>query len=45
MFRSMILLVLEFGYDLPEGTWHRVGHSTKGDPMHEIWSRRSDLGI
>ena len=36
---------LEFEYDLSDGSWHHIGHSTKGDPMHEIWSRRSDLGI
>lgn len=36
---------LEFQYDIREGVWHHVGKSTKGEPMHELWSRRKDLGI
>ncbi|NNK88516.1 MAG: membrane or secreted protein, partial [Flavobacteriaceae bacterium] len=31
---------LEFDYELIEGNWHHKGFSSKGDPMHEIWSRR-----
>ncbi len=36
---------LEFRYELIEGAWHHVGKSTAGEPMHEVWSRRGDLGI
>ena len=36
---------LEFAYDFVEGAWHHVGKSTAGEPMHEIWARRKDLGI
>lgn len=36
---------LKFEYDLPEGVWHHQGKSTAGDPMHEIWERRDNLGI
>ena len=31
---------LEFDFDLKEGKWHHKGFSSKGDPMHEVWSRR-----
>lgn len=36
---------LEFEYGLVDGTWHHIGKSTAGEPMHEVWSRRRDLGI
>jgi hypothetical protein len=36
---------LKFQYELPEGVWHHQGKSTAGDPMHEIWERRDNLGI
>lgn len=31
---------LKFDYDLVDGNWHHTGLSSKGDPIHEIWSRR-----
>ena len=31
---------LEFDFELKDGNWHHKGFSSKGDPMHEIWSRR-----
>ncbi|MBT8269316.1 MAG: membrane or secreted protein [Flavobacteriaceae bacterium] len=31
---------LEFDFELIDGNWHHKGFSSKGDPMHEIWSRR-----
>lgn len=31
---------LEFNYELVGGVWHHKGFSSKGDPMHEIWSVR-----
>lgn len=36
---------LGFQYELIDGVWHHVGKSTAGDPMHEVWNRRKDLGI
>lgn len=36
---------LEFQYQLVDGAWHHIGKSTAGEPMHELWSRRKDLGI
>ena len=31
---------LEFDYNLTDGKWHHSGLSSKGDPIHEIWSIR-----
>lgn len=31
---------LEFTYDKKNGDWHHMGKSSKGDPLHEIWSPR-----
>lgn len=31
---------LEFNYEIVDGNWHHSGFSSKGDPMHEIWSMR-----
>ena len=36
---------LEFQYDLVDGVWNHIGKSTAGEPMHEIWDRRTKLGI
>ena len=33
-------LNLEFNYEIIDGKWHHSGFSSKGDPMHEIWSVR-----
>lgn len=32
---------LKFDYELIDGKWHHKGFSSKGDPMHEIWSIRT----
>lgn len=37
---SRVGISLEFDYELKDGNWHHKGFSSKGDPMHEIWSRR-----
>ena len=37
---SRVGMSLEFEYELIDGNWHHQGFSSKGDPMHEIWSRR-----
>lgn len=31
---------LKFNYELIDGNWHHSGLSSKGDPIHEIWSVR-----
>lgn len=36
---------LPFGYSLHDGAWHHEGKSTKGDPMYEVWEKRTKLGI
>lgn len=33
-------LSLEFEFELIDGKWNHKGFSSKGDPMHEIWSVR-----
>ena len=33
-------LSLQFNYELTDGQWHHSGLSSKGDPIHEIWSVR-----
>lgn len=36
---------LPFSFELKEGKWHHSGKSSKGDPIYEIWSTRTSLGI
>ena len=31
---------LQFNYEIVDGNWHHSGLSSKGDPIHEIWSLR-----
>ena len=37
---SRVGAVLPFNYELKGTDWHHQGFSSKGDPMHEIWSKR-----
>ncbi len=37
---SRVGAVLPFEYSLKGSDWHHQGFSSKGDPMHEIWSLR-----
>ncbi|TVZ59517.1 hypothetical protein NA63_2052 [Flavobacteriaceae bacterium MAR_2010_105] len=37
---SKVGLSLQFDYDLIDGKWHHKGFSSKGEPLHEIWSVR-----
>lgn len=37
---SRVGAVLPFDYSLKESDWHHQGFSSKGDPIHEIWSIR-----
>ena len=34
---------LSFEFDVENGEWHHKGLSSKGDPIHEIWTLREDL--
>ena len=34
---------LEFDYEIKDGDWHHSGLSSKGKPIHEIWSKRIAL--
>lgn len=36
-------LSLSFNFELKDGNWHHSGLSSKGDPIHEIWSVRSPM--
>ena len=36
---------LEFEFNFVDGAWHHIGKSTAGEPMHEVWSRRAQVGI
>ncbi len=33
---------LQFDYELRDGDWHHSGLSSKGAPIYEIWSKRTD---
>tara|TARA_R110002050_G_scaffold171581_2_gene303649 strand:+ start:180 stop:890 length:711 start_codon:yes stop_codon:yes gene_type:complete len=37
---SRVGMTLIFDYNLVDGNWHHSGLSSKGDPIHEIWSKR-----
>lgn len=37
---SKVGLSLKFDYELIDGKWNHKGFSSKGDPLHEIWSQR-----
>ena len=37
---SRVSASLKFTYSLVDGKWHHSGLSSKGDPIHEIWSVR-----
>jgi len=32
---------LDFNYELKGADWHHTGNNSKGEPLYEIWSRRS----
>ncbi|MFT0714181.1 membrane or secreted protein [Flagellimonas lutimaris] len=32
---------LEFNYELKDGDWHHSGLSSKGKPIYEVWSKRT----
>ena len=38
---SRVGMSLEFDYDIINGDWHHSGLSSKGNPIHEIWSVRT----
>lgn len=36
---------LQFDFTLVEGEWQHKGLSSKGEPIHEIWTKREKIGI
>lgn len=36
---------LSFDFSLVEGDWQHKGLSSKGEPIHEIWTKREKIGI
>ncbi len=36
---------LSFDFSLVEGEWQHKGLSSKGEPIHEIWTKREKIGI
>ncbi|MFB9052478.1 membrane or secreted protein [Formosa undariae] len=38
--QTKVGLSLTFNFKLEDGDWHHSGKSSKGDPIHEIWSLR-----
>ena len=34
---------LPFSYEVKDSDWYHKGKSSKGKPMHEIWTKRSNL--
>ncbi len=36
---------LGFDFSLVEGEWHHQGLSSKGEPIHEIWTKREKIGL
>jgi hypothetical protein len=34
---------LSFEFEIENGEWHHKGLSSKGDPIHEVWTLRTDL--
>lgn len=39
---SRVGATLEFDYELKDGDWHHSGLSSKGQPIYEVWSKRSN---
>ena len=39
---SRVGMSLKFNYELIDGKWHHSGLSSKGNPIHEIWSIRKN---
>jgi hypothetical protein len=36
---------LQFDFSLEEGKWHHKGLSSKGEYIHEIWTKREVIGL
>ena len=41
--KSRVGAELPFKYELNDGEWHHSGLSSKGQPIHEVWTRRSEV--
>ena len=42
---SRVGLQLKFDFKLEAGQWTHQGFSSKGDPIHEIWTKREKIGL
>ena len=42
---SRVGVSLGFEFSLVEGEWHHKGLSSKGEPIHEIWTKREKIGL
>jgi hypothetical protein len=42
---SRVGATLEFDFAMQEGKWIHAGKSSKGDPIHEVWTKREQLGL
>jgi hypothetical protein len=36
---------LQFDFSLESGAWHHKGLSSKGEPIHEVWTKREKVGL
>ena len=40
--QSRVGASLPFKYELKDDNWHHSGNNSKGEPLYEVWSRRSE---
>jgi hypothetical protein len=36
---------LQFDFTIENGDWHHKGMSSKGEPLHEVWTKREKTGL
>lgn len=36
---------LQFDFTIEDGNWHHKGLSSKGEPIHEVWTKREKVGL
>ena len=39
---SRVGAILPFEYEVKGDDWHHSGNSSKGDPIYEVWSKRTE---
>jgi hypothetical protein len=42
---SRVGATLQFDFSMEDGKWVHQGKSSKGDPIHEVWTKREQLGL